>query len=291
MAVPPFVPLVLLGLSICAVWAPHLHVRNVAIAPWIVLFSAASVTALASGVLAWMGLLALGAMLAVSLLAQRAKAVSSGTGFTVLAALCAILLALHVVPGFRNPTIVVGVRLSEDAAPYTQYANFDKGAAGLFLLVFFCRRARTRAEWRTLVASTLRVSAITVPAIASIALLAGYVRLDLKLPEFAFAFLAANLLFTCIAEEAFFRGLLQERLMAATAMRPRLSWLPITVSSLSFGLVHLAGGFSYVLLATAAGLGYALAYLTTRRVEAPVLTHFTVNAVHFFSLTYPSLAR
>ena len=47
----------------------------------------------------------------------------------------------------------------------------------------------------------------------------------------------------------------------------------------------------YVALAAVAGAGYGWAYLRTQRIEASILTHFALNAVHFFGFTYPALAR
>jgi uncharacterized protein len=58
-----------------------------------------------------------------------------------------------------------------------------------------------------------------------------------------------------------------------------------------FGLAHIAGGIVYVGLATIAGIGYSIVYLRTRRIESAIVTHFAVNAVHFFGFTYPHLAQ
>jgi hypothetical protein len=85
--------------------------------------------------------------------------------------------------------------------------------------------------------------------------------------------------------------LIQERITRALAAYPRWRWVAVAASALLFGAAHGAGGALYAALATVAGLGYALAYATTRRVEAAVLTHFIVNAVHFLGFTYPHLLR
>jgi hypothetical protein len=47
----------------------------------------------------------------------------------------------------------------------------------------------------------------------------------------------------------------------------------------------------YVALATIAGLGYGWIYQRTGRIEASILTHFALNAVHFFAFSYPALQR
>jgi len=281
---------ILLGLSICAAWIPYVALgHGLSIQPWALLLAAAMASGLAYGVLGWTALIALMLLIAASVLSQRLNSRTSRTAFTVIAALIALALALHWVPGFNNPMIVEGVRLTEAALPFTQYANFDKGAAGLVLLAFFCHRITSVQEWRRLAAPTLLATGLTALAAMACALSTGYVDFDPKLPTFAPTFLAVNLLFTCVAEEAFFRGLLQERL--ARALASRWQWLAIAVSSVLFGLAHFAGGMLHVALATIAGLGYALVYGATRRIESAVLTHFAVNAIHFFGFTYPHLAR
>jgi hypothetical protein len=52
----------------------------------------------------------------------------------------ALALAMHKLPGFNNPLLLDRVVLSDGAAPFTLYANFDKGAVGLVLLALLCRR-------------------------------------------------------------------------------------------------------------------------------------------------------
>ncbi len=53
----------------------------------------------------------------------------------------ALVLAMHKVPGFHNILLLDKVRFSDDAIPFTLYANFDKGMAGYLLLSLFCSRA------------------------------------------------------------------------------------------------------------------------------------------------------
>jgi membrane protease YdiL (CAAX protease family) len=185
--------------------------------------------------------------------------------------------------------LIAGVKLSPDAAPFTQYANFDKASVGLILLAFFCNRARTVSEWKETLRRACPVVVVTSASIIVIAILAGYVKPDFKISSITLVFLAANLLFTCVAEEAFFRGFLQSRI-AKSLHRFRFGSLAtIICSGMLFGIAHAAGGFYYVMLATLAGFGYAYAYAVTRRIEASILTHFALNAVHFVGFTYPHL--
>ncbi|MDI1261146.1 CPBP family intramembrane glutamic endopeptidase [Aquabacterium sp.] len=206
-----------------------------------------------------------------------------------------LALAVHVLPGFHNPLLVNAVRTTPDAVPFTLYANFDKGSVGLLLLACLAPRLASWQDARAAVAPTLVAAVATAAAAIGAAWLAGQVRFEPKLgaalPPFAPTFLFVNLFFTCVAEEAFFRGLIQERLTRALAHRPGLIFLPILVSATLFGLAHLGGGPLYMAFATLAGLGYAGVYAKTRRVEAAVVTHFAVNATHFIFFTYPALGR
>ncbi|AKJ27112.1 hypothetical protein AAW51_0421 [Caldimonas brevitalea] len=209
----------------------------------------------------------------------------------ILVALGALALAMHAIPGFNNPVLADQVRISPDAAPYTLRANFDKGTAGLLLLVLFTTPIASLEQWRRVLPPTLLGAVATASIVIGIALVIGYVRPDAKVPEMAPYFLAINLLFTCIPEEAFFRGLLQERISSSRLGQAAGVWLPVAASTLLFGVVHFGGGPVFLALATVAGLGYSLAYQVTRRIEVAILVHFGVNAIHFFGFTYPYLGR
>ncbi|MDB6126494.1 MAG: protease family (abortive protein) protein, partial [Verrucomicrobia bacterium] len=120
---------------------------------------------------------------------------------------------------------------------------------------------------------------------------AGYVRFDPKFPAEAWLWMWANLFLTCLAEEAICRGLVQRQLQLAWQNFPGGRALALIVAATLFGLAHSSGGPMYVALATVAGLGYGWVYQRTGRIEASILTHFSLNAVHFFFFTYPALQR
>ncbi len=101
----------------------------------------------------------------------------------------------------------------------------------------------------------------------------------------------ANLLVTCVAEETFFRGILQRHL--AGALRGRIPYgalVALLVAAAAFGTAHIAGGSAYAMLATVAAAGYGAAYQITQLVEASILVHFTLNLVHLTLFTYPFVA-
>ena len=281
---------VVLGMAICAVWLPPISFReHGSIPPWAILFVIATGLGFAFGVLDWQALGILAVSLSVAEMSRRLTTSSARIGSTVVVVLIAVGLAFHFFPGFHNPIVVDAVITGPGAAPFTQYANFDKAAAGLVVLAYFCRRVESAHQVREMWASTALVVTATVMVLIAIGLTIDYFDFDPKLPSFTSSFLAINLLFTCVAEEAFFRGFVQERV--ARRLTANWQWLAIAFSSLLFGLAHLRGGTVFVLLATVLGFGCAVAYSKTRRIEAPIFVHFSFNAVHFLLFTYPLIQK
>jgi membrane protease YdiL (CAAX protease family) len=288
-----FFPLtfLLLALAVALVWLPAWRIGERRVFPWTVAFAAAC----AAGTLASPRVLEPGALAALAVLAALAwggaAAPRGRCAFVVLAALLALAMSLHLLPGFHPAVLFHDIRLTPDAAPFALALGFDKAAAGLLLLAAFSVRSMS---WRQFSSqgSAIAVGAVATAAISiGIALAAGYVRFEPKWPAAAPAFLVANLLFTCVAEEAFFRGLIQERLMrlADARRQPAWNWIAIAVSTALFGLAHAGGGSTWMLVATIAGLGYAAIYARTRTIEGAILVHFIVNAAHFLGFTYPRL--
>lgn len=281
----------LLGLSICATWLEPMRIGNrFTLSPWLLPFIGAIVAGLVEAYLTWPALIGLGAFGIVAYMtsrpaASRLQQILCGS----LTALLALALALHVLPGFHNPLIVTNIQFSPDAMPLTQHANFDKAAVGLILLAFLTNRARTLGEWGDMLQRAFPVALVTIAVVIAAAVVAGYVRLDAKLSWYAPIFLATNLLFVCVAEEAFFRGFLQERLGKSLSGIRFGTLITIVCSAVLFGAAHLGGGMVYAGIATIAGLGYAYSYAVTRRIEAPILVHFGLNAVHFIGFTYPRI--
>lgn len=279
---------VLLGLAIIAVWLPALRVAGRAVAPWAVLFVAAVAVGLLAGALAWPAVFALALLAGLCQAAQRFEG-PARAAITVVVLLFSLALSVHALPGFHNPKAFDAVRFTADAVPFTQYMNFDKGAVGLLLLAFFCRRANAASASRLGSAALIGLAGAAVTLGVGTAV--GAVHWDPKLPERAWLFLSVNLLFTCVAEEAFFRGVIQERVATALGDSRAAVAGSVALSAVLFGLAHAAGGMAMVALTTIAGVGYAAAYARTRTIEGAVLAHFMLNAIHFLAFTYPSLAR
>ena len=140
-------------------------------------------------------------------------------------------------------------------------------------------RNATRFVWRFLV--------LVLVAMA-LAVLSGYVRWDPKLPSWWPMWMWSMVVLTALPEEALFRGVIQTWL--AGGQLGGQPWWAIVTAGVVFGLAHLAGGPLYVLVASAAGVGYGWIYASTRSIGAAIAAHTGLNAVHFFFFSYPALA-
>jgi uncharacterized protein len=203
----------------------------------------------------------------------------------------AFLLGAHRLPGFQNPVVVRDLVLSAAAAPYTQYLSFDKALVGLLLTGILGEGLlRSRRDWLEALRRAAPWILGTIALVLGLALALGLLAPAPKWTSFFWLWAVTNLFSTCLAEEAFFRGFLQRELGRTLAGLGGGQALAIGLSAALFGLAHWAGGWSYVLFAALAGLGYALAFRASGRLEMAILAHFGLNAVHFLLLTYPRLA-
>ena len=283
---------VLLCLSICSVWLPDVGAADGRpVRLWQPLFIAFVASGLYFGQLTWPAVLALAATWVCAETSMRLGPGLVTTALTGATLLLALALAVHLLPGFNNPLIASDLRLGAHSPPITQYASLDKGTAGLLLVAYYCRRVKARAEWPAVAGTGLAAGAATSFVVVGLVAALGFITPDPKLSPFALMWVPINLLLTCVAEEAFFRGVVQERLMQAFERSSHRRWVPLAVSSVLFGLVHAGGGIALIVGAAVAGVGYGAAYGRTRRIEAAVLAHFTLNAVHFFGFTYPYAVR
>ena len=205
------------------------------------------------------------------------------------AAVMAGLLAAHAMSGFQNPVVLRDVVLSPGAMPYTIRQLRQDARRRPRARARLVRAAPHGRDWTAHAATGGadrrsddrrrhgRLARARLRAVRS-ALDAAVLGLGADQP-------AADL------RE---RGGVVPRVPAARtrrgARRARLCGNGGGVSALAFGLAHAGGGWRYVLLATIAGTGYALAWQRTGRIEASILAHFAVNATHFLLFTYPALA-
>lgn len=193
----------------------------------------------------------------------------------------AVALMLHMIPGFNNLMIVTNEQVGPQSAPFTFYYNIDKALIPFLLLAclptLLKRPARPPANplwWLILLMS--------MPLLLLVATLADGLRVEPHLPEWLGSFMLANLFFVCLAEEALFRGYIQQRLSQLLGEKRAL-----LIAALLFGFTHFSGGMLMVQFATLAGLIYGFAWLWSGRVWVAALVHFAFNMLHLLLFTYP----
>ena len=256
---------------------------------WLILAASAGFIALISGQLTPLGLGLAALYLFIAYLFSRTTGAKK-KWLTLLLAALSVLFGAHLLPGFHNLQALNAVLVSADGLPFTMYLNLDKTLVALGLLGWCIPRLSRRQEWRQLLQVLLSRSLLFLLLIFILALASGKVHWDPKLPSYTLLWMLTNLLFVCTAEEAFFRGFLQQQLALLWKNRPLQQELPLALASLVYGLSHFAGGPLYVAFVTLAGLGYGWVYQKTGCIEASILLHFALNASHFLFFTYPSLS-
>lgn len=203
-------------------------------------------------------------------------------GCEALLVVAGVALFLHLVPGFHNPKILDAVKAGPLSAPFSMYFNFDKALLPFILLaacptLFFCRNSASRPRLRYWI-----LLALSIPLLLLVAVLLGGLRIEPHFPVWLGSFMLANLFFVSLAEEALFRGYLQQRIAGWWGNLPALF-----ITALIFGLAHMAGGLLMVIFAALAGLIYGLAWMWSGRLWVSTLCHFGLNLCQLLFFTYP----
>jgi len=263
-------------------WFKHFFIRGV-------FFFVTLLMALYAGRLEWIalpGVLIMGGLFYYGLNGKRK--IARGLCFG-LAILCSLAVCFIRLPGIHNWRVIEKLTLTPDAIAYTMYFNLDKSLMGLFFVCFSVYSLANGGRWLPALKKGLIVAAIATLSLMPLAIFLGYVHTDLKLTSFFYLWAAHNLFFTCFAEEAFFRGMIQRFVQFRLQNVRYGKWTAIAIGALLFGAAHYPGGLKYVLLASVAGLFYGYAFMKTEKIEASILAHFLVNSVHFTFFTYPAL--
>jgi membrane protease YdiL (CAAX protease family) len=229
----------------------------------------------------------LAALIAAGWAVMRGRTVWQRAAGHALFVLTALALRLHLAPGFNNPPALDGV-VSAGAAPFKAYLNLDKTLSAVWVVAAIA--------WLDLAGPTIRrlgigalIGTATFALLAALALGAGVVRVEPKVPAIAWLWALNNVLLVCFAEEVFFRGYIQAGLARLLAGRRGADWIAITIAAVLFGFSHFGQGLALQLLSIVAGFGYGIAY---RRAGLPgaIAAHAALNVGHFLLLTYPALA-
>lgn len=203
-------------------------------------------------------------------------------GYLLIIIWC-VALSMHLIPGFENLKVLDSVIAKPQSTPFSMYLNLDKPLVFFALLMMWpalLGKAR-RPDYRL-----LTLTLVALFSLLPVAVFLGALKPQVSLPEWWWLFVINNLLFTCVAEEAFFRGFLQQGLSKRFGIH-----IGLIVASVLFGLAHFNGGALLIIFATLAGIGYGVVFHLTGRLWVAVLTHFMFNFAHLTFFTYPLLAH
>lgn len=193
----------------------------------------------------------------------------------------------RLVPGIDN-FYMGDMTLKEGSIPLTLWWNIDKPLLSILILGLVPFSKLSLHDWRTVILRTLPVIVVCALCLAPLALCAQMVRWSPGLPAMASQLLIRNLIFVVIAEEVFYRFFLQNALYNLAHYFKLSRWWALTAITFLFAVCgHASGGPLYAAFAGIAGFFYGYAYHTTKRIEAAVIVHFSINVLHMLLFTYP----
>jgi membrane protease YdiL (CAAX protease family) len=203
-----------------------------------------------------------------------------------------LALAFHFLPGFQNWKIASQLCLSPGSYPYALWLNFDKPFIGLFVLALSIPLISSKSDLFKVLKTAVPLSILGILLIMAISLHFELVRWDPKIPVITLIWLLDNLILVAIPEEAFFRGFIQREIFNWFGKTPLGGLGSIFVTSIFFTLLHLiwVADLPFLCLVFIASVIYGIIYQITRSIEASILCHFALNAIHFFFFTYPALS-
>lgn len=201
---------------------------------------------------------------------------------TGLLALWCLVLATHQIPGFARPSLLHNVIISAGQGPFSLSLGLDKAFVGAILFIYLMPSGRPGTG------SWLWTALLSAAAMILLAVVLG-IRFDVKVGSYLLWFIPVNLLITCLAEEMFFRKIVQDNMNKLFGPHIFGAILAVLVTGYLFILAHgiVYPASSVAILYAAASLLYALVYQYSKRVELAILTHFMVNLAHILLLPYP----
>ena len=204
----------------------------------------------------------------------------------VVVLILAISFIRHKIPGFINWQMVDSVRISAQSTKYSFFWNIDSLLAAILLLAYTMDIAENRHQWRHAFQAVYVVLPIAIFGMLILVWALGFVRFELKLPNFWPAWILENLLIVSVSQEVIYRGFFLQRLKNYLPGKFGTIFALIT-TSFFFAYIH-AGPISYLLLCFVAGLFYGASYLYYRKIESAILVHFLFNLAHLLFFSYPA---
>ncbi len=195
-------------------------------------------------------------------------------------------IAIHRPENFSYPLLWHADRLYADGQAFSLYVNTSKALGGYLVLLWLLSRGTDAVQYVAF-PKALVISGGAGLFVLLIASVLFDVEFHPKLPAGTMLFIAVNLGVTVLAEEAFFRLLLQRHIASWFGDAALGPWIAGGVAALLFALAHTETPGPAMLLFLIAGAAYSAVFALSGRLSMAILTHFGVNILHFLLLEYP----
>lgn len=192
--------------------------------------------------------------------------------------------------GFSYPLIWNPGALYEGGEPFSLYVNLSKAIGGYLVVIWLglgLRHHRSMLVGEQSLLSQMVVALVGTCAILFTAFTFYGVGWKPKIPDGILYFVLVNLMVTVLAEEAFFRLLLQSQIERFFNNKRIGICVGAVVASVLFAFAHAGATGMVFFLFLFAGFIYAAVYAWTRSLLASVAAHFGVNIAHIMLLKYP----
>ena len=209
---------------------------------------------------------------------------------SMIIAIIGLGLMTHMIKGFDNLLLIKEVIYGHSDIPINIYLNFDKVSLAIFILGLSIPVLQNKEEWKHTILITIPWIAFSAFILLGFAKITNFVGFDIKLPSTSIYWLIINFFFVVIPEEAFYRGFLQNEITKNLPNKagPILAILSV---SLLFALIHIffVPNLTFITLTFIASILYGTIFYFSKAIESSIITHFSINVIHFFFFSYPYL--
>lgn len=239
---------------------------------WIALICLSLLAGLVAGNLTLIGLSFIIILLLFWLIYYQRPAI----GLFIAIVFLSISFKLKLIPGFY---------------PYFFTSKFAIGLEnpliGIFPLVLLVPLAERIQDWKS-VMKGLVFGIAGIFLLAFLAIVSGAIHWNFSLPAYFGIRIYSNLIFTCIPEEAFYRGFVQNTLCGyfKTIKFGKLMSLLITSALFSIAHIFWAPDIGILIFTFLASLLYGSVYLYSKKIESAILCHFLLNLIHMTFFSY-----
>lgn len=200
-----------------------------------------------------------------------------------------VAFLIRKIPGFQVEQIISPITLGQAAGEYFLRVSLERPLFSVVVLLAGILPGITTNCGEVARRALLPLVA-TVVAVISTAVALHFIVWDPKVPPGLLLWMLSMFFVTSIAEEIFFRGLIQTQLVRVFGRWRGGAYIGIVAASVLFGIGHAPGGAALIALATIAGIGYGWVYYKTNSILAAATVHTAVNVTHLLFFTYPRAA-